>query len=154
MNLNLESTQSYIEQRIGDTTNTNGTNNQKLVIVLTVTLSIIALLAFIAIIITAIIIYRRRSSTIRLKELHDSNRLRQIVVSLSPTSIRLQYDIDYILYLLLLSFHRYSQKRLYHTHSEYQQPRTKTVVYNYTVIKKHFMIDKASTFFRIHLHLQ
>jgi hypothetical protein len=95
MNLNLESTQSYIEQRIGDTTNTNGTNNQKLVIVLTVTLSIIALLAFIAIIITAIIIYRRRSSTIRLKELHDSNRLRQIVVSLSPTSIRLQYDIDY-----------------------------------------------------------
>ena len=92
MSLNIESTQSYIEQRISVTTNSLETNKQNLVIALTVTLSVIAVLAVAAIVTTAIIVYRRRYSTIRLKELHGSNRLKQIVVSLSPASIRLQYD--------------------------------------------------------------
>lgn len=85
-----ESTQTYIEERINDTTNAVDTHNQTLVIVLTVTLST---LAVIAIIITAIIIHRRRySSTLHLKKLRNSSRLQQIVVNLSPTLIRLQYD--------------------------------------------------------------
>jgi len=85
-----ESTQTYIEERIDDTTNAVDTHNQTLVIVLTVTLST---LAVIAIIITAIIIHRRRySSTLHLKKLRNSSRLQQIVVNLSPTLIRLQYD--------------------------------------------------------------
>jgi hypothetical protein len=85
-----ESTQTYIEERIDDTKNAVDTHNQTLVIVLTVTLST---LAVIAIIITAIIIHRRRySSTFHLKKLRNSSRLQQIVVNLSPTLIRLQYD--------------------------------------------------------------
>jgi hypothetical protein len=85
-----ESTQTYIEERIDDTKNAVDTHNQTLVIVLTVTLST---LAVIAIIITAIIIHRRRySSTVHLKKLRNSSRLQQIVVNLSPTLIRLQYD--------------------------------------------------------------
>jgi hypothetical protein len=85
----IKSTRSYIEERIENTTNTADTHRPTLVITLTVTLSISAV---IVLIIIAIIIHRRRHSTIRLKKLQNSSRLRQIVVNLSPTSIRLKYD--------------------------------------------------------------
>jgi len=76
--------------QIGGITNMDDSNNNNtLIIVLAVTLPT---LAFIAILASVIIYYRRRYTTIWLKKLENSSRLQAIVVNLSPTPIQSQYD--------------------------------------------------------------
>ena len=117
-----------MEERIEDTTKTDDAHQRTLAIGLTVSLSLAVL---IAILIIAVIVHRRRYTTIRLKKLQNSNRLKQIVVSLSPAAIRLKYhrSISYPFFFYL--FQRYLKKRLYFSHP---QPRTETIVYNYVGI--------------------
>lgn len=83
-----KSTRANVVEHIDDINNIVDGQNKTLVIVLAVTLPT---LAFITILTSLIICYRRRHTTISLKKLDNSNKLKATIVNLSPTSIQSPY---------------------------------------------------------------
>lgn len=88
MSITIESSNKSIRQTDDINNIVNGTN-KTLIIILTVTLPTIA---FITILITVIVCYRRRNTIIWLKKIDNSNRLQSIIVNLSPSSLQSPYD--------------------------------------------------------------
>lgn len=82
-------TRTQIEQHIDRMNQPVNAQNTTLIVALAV---ILPTLLFVIVITSVIIVYRRRHSTVWLRKLENSTRLQAIVVDLSPTLIRTQYD--------------------------------------------------------------
>ena len=104
-----------INQSMDKLTESASGNNKTLVIILTVTLPTLACLV---VLIGIVVCYRRRATTIWLKQSDNSDRLQAILINLSPSSIQPQYY----------------QNKFCLSHSQFAQPKTQTIVYNRLIV--------------------